>query len=49
MEARYNLALILEENEPASAIFPLSEVSRKCLGGRYPVLEGDMVQHERPA
>ncbi len=48
MEARYNLALILEENGACQRRFSAVISFSKCLGGRYPVLEGDMVQHERP-
>ena len=43
-EAHYNLALVLEESEPASAIFHYQKFL-EFSGGRYPELEEDVVQH----
>ncbi|MHC4196818.1 MAG: tetratricopeptide repeat protein [Planctomycetota bacterium] len=43
-EAHYNLALVLEESEPASAIFHYQKFLEYS-GGRYPGLEEDVVQH----
>ena len=43
-EAHYNLALVLEESEPASAIFHYQKFL-EFSGGRYPQLEEDVVQH----
>ncbi len=43
-EAHYNLALVLEESEPASAIFHYQKFL-EFSGGRYPKLEEDVVQH----
>jgi Tfp pilus assembly protein PilF len=43
-EAHYNLALVLEESEPASAIFHYQKFLEYS-GGRYPELEEEVVQH----
>ncbi len=43
-EAHYNLALILEENEPASAIFHYQKFLEYS-GGWYPELEEDVTKH----